>query len=144
MSQEVRGQRGSARVRLGPIEPVFYHASPFCALLAPVTRIAKSEQWDLPFLEDDRLSACRCAGYRSRVSARGSASSRRTRRKSRQAAGNRQIVVNSSHWQNTYRASRPVNHLDILRKNVFNAEAINRVSIPAANFHDSVVAVWVS
>ena len=57
--------------------------------------------------------------------------------------GNRQGVIDAPHGKHAHRAARPVNQFDICRQNIFQAEAINRVCVAAADFHQPVVALRV-
>ena len=51
----------------------------------------------------------------------------------------RKSVIDAAHRQNANRAARPVNQLNIFGKNVFQAEAIDRMGVAAANFHQAVM-----
>src|ERR1700685_68355 len=52
----------------------------------------------------------------------------------------RQPVIDSPHRQHANRTARPMNQLNIFRKNIFQSEAIDGVSMAAAHFHHAVVA----
>ncbi len=57
--------------------------------------------------------------------------------------GDRQTVVDAAHRQNADGAAGTVNQLNIGGKNVLQAEPIDRVRVPAANFHEAIVAIWI-
>src|SRR5262249_4632394 len=50
--------------------------------------------------------------------------------------GNGDTVVDTTHWQHTYRTAGAVDQLDLLRQHGLDAIAENRMGVSAANFHD--------
>jgi len=54
--------------------------------------------------------------------------------------GYRKTIVDSSHRKHADRAARAVNQLDVFRKDVFQAEAIDGMSMSATDIHHAVVA----
>ena len=50
-------------------------------------------------------------------------------------------VVDSSHGKHADRAAGAVDQFDVFRKDIFQAEAIDGVSMSAADFHHAVVAL---
>src|ERR1035438_5002673 len=57
--------------------------------------------------------------------------------------GNGQTVINSSHGKHADRAAWAVNEFDVGGKKIFQAKAINGVSVPSAHFHDAVMAIGI-
>ena len=59
-------------------------------------------------------------------------------------SGDREPVIDSAHGQYADGTTWTVNQLDIRRKNVFQAKAINGVRMAAAHFHEAVMPAGVS
>src|SRR6516225_10808644 len=55
----------------------------------------------------------------------------------------RQGIINAPHGKHAHRAARTMNQLDIRRENILQTEAVNRMGVSAANFHQPVMAVGV-
>ena len=52
-------------------------------------------------------------------------------------------VVDAAHGQHAHRAAGAVDQLDILRENIFQAEAIDGMGVAAADFHDAVMTIGI-
>ena len=95
-------------------------------------------------IDDAHVHAARLVLERAAVASRERASCRRKRRRLRPA---RCAIARPSSirpiGKHAYRAAGAVDQFDVRRQQILQAEAIDRVRVSAADFHDAVVAVGI-
>ncbi len=57
--------------------------------------------------------------------------------------GDRQTIVDPAHGKDADRASGAVNQFDIFGEQIFQAEAVDSVSVAAANLHDAIMTIGI-
>src|SRR5689334_12960641 len=58
-------------------------------------------------------------------------------------SSHRESVVDSSHGEHADWTARPVHKLDVLGKEIFQAEAVYRMRVSSAHLHEAVVPGWI-